>query len=228
MSSRSTIVATILVGLFLLGSPVASHANDAREFDADIQQLSHDWERIKFQVDNRDEQEMQMAALAERAADMARKYRQAPDTMIWIGIITSEQASMANENGSPLKALGFAKRARDVLENAEKVDPETMDAGAPTTLGVLYDRVPGFPIAFGDKSKARYYLQEAIAKAPNSLDANYFYGTFLYEQGEYPQAMTIFKHALTLPILTARPIWDRFCRQNIRVLVANMHSAHGL
>ena len=41
---------------------------------------------------------------------------------------------MANDNGSPVKALELAKRARDILEKVEKTNPETMDAGAPTTL----------------------------------------------------------------------------------------------
>ena len=106
---------------------------------------------------------------------------------------------MANENGSPLKAWGLAKRARDILETIEKTDPVTMDAGAPTTLGLLYDHVPGFPIAFGDKIKAREYLQEAIRNAPDALDVNYFYGDFLYREGEIVEAIKVLAHALTLP-----------------------------
>jgi tetratricopeptide (TPR) repeat protein len=144
--------------------------------------------------------------------------------MIWVGIITSEQASLASENGSPFKALGFAKSARDILEKVEKIDSVALDAAAPTVLGVLYSRVPTFPIGFGDKSKARHYLQKAITNAPNGLDANYFYGNFLYEQHEYSEAVKVLKRALTLPGHPDRPIWDRSRRQVIQELLAKMQS----
>jgi Tfp pilus assembly protein PilF len=131
---------------------------------------------------------------------------------------------MANENGSPLKALGFAKRARDILEAVEKIDSVALDAGAPTVLGVLYSQVPGFPIGFGDKGKAMHYFQEAIQNAPDGLDANYFYGNFLYDQREYTEAEKVLKRALTLPILSDRPIWDRRQRLLIRQLLARIQS----
>src|SRR5664279_5126846 len=91
--------------------------------------------------------------------------------------------------------------ARDILEMVEKTDPAAMDAGAPTALGLLYDQVPGFPIGFGDKVKARFYLQEAVRYAPNGLDANYFYGDFLYRNGEQAEAVKVLQHALTFCLL---------------------------
>ena len=145
--------------------------------------------------------------------------------IVWIGIIISEQASLANDNGSPLKALELAKRARDILEKVEKTAPVTMDAGAPTTLGVLYDRVPGFPIGFGDKARARHYLEEAIRSAPNGLDANYFYGDFLYRHGEQAEAATVLERALTLPELSNRPIWDKSRRAAIREILSDMQNS---
>ncbi len=165
-----------------------------------------------------------MAILAHHVADIARRYQGSPEATIWVGIITSEQASMASQNGSPLKALVLAKRARDILEKVEKIDPVTLDAAAPTSLGVLYYRVPEFPLGFGDKSKARHYLKEAIRNAPNGLDANYFYGDFLYDQHEYPEAIMVLKRALTLPVLSERPIWDQSRRKAIQELLAKMQN----
>src|SRR5208282_3189113 len=179
--------------------PAAVRAADNGAMNADILRLALDWEHIKFQIDDKDLQEKQMAVLAERAAAITRQYPGRPEATIWLGILISEQASMASENGSPLKALSFAKRARDILEPIEKSDPAVLDAGAPTSLGVLYYRVPRFPISFGDKAKARHLLEEAVADAPNGLDANYFYGDFLYEQHEYTKAVKVFTRALTLP-----------------------------
>ena len=163
-----------------------------------------------------------MADLAQRAGKIAEQYENIPDPIVWVGIITSEQASLANENGSPLKALELAKRARNILEMVEKTEPATMDAAAPTTLGLLYDGVPGFPIAFGDKAKARYYHQEAVRYAPDGLDANYFYGDFLYRHGELAEAIKVLEHALTVPGLSNRPIWDKSRRAEIRKILSHL------
>ena len=202
---RSAVAA--LVVLLLIGGCNSVQAGGNPALNAAILRLSLEWEHVKFQVDNRDEQEKQMAVIAQHAANIEQQFQNAPDAMIWVGIITSEQASMASENSSPIRALIYARRARDILEKAEKIDPVAVDAGAPTSLGVLYYRVPAFPLGFGDKTKARHYLQEAVTNAPNGLDANYFYGDFLYEQHEYPEAAEVFKRALTLPAHSDR---DRF------------------
>ncbi len=82
-----------------------------------------EWEHVKFQVDNRDEQEKQMAVIAQHAVNKEQQFQNAPAAMIWVGIITSEQASMANENSSPIKALIYARRARNILKRQRKSIP---------------------------------------------------------------------------------------------------------
>ena len=214
-------IATVL----LVALSVYAQASEIPSLKSELLRLAHDWEHVKLQVSDRDDQERQMASLAQRAGQIAKQYENVPDPIVWIGIITSEQASIANDNGSPIKALELAKRARDILEEVEKTNPETMDAGAPTTLGVLYDRVPGFPIGFGDKARARYYLQEAIRSAPNGLDANFFYGDFLYKHGEQSEAVRILERALTLPELSNRPIWDKSLRAAIQHILSEIQNA---
>ena len=206
-----------LIGTLLLSAlSVSAQAREDTSLKSELLRLARDWEHVKLQVIDRDDQERQMTGLAQRAEKIAKQYENVADPMIWLGILDSEQAALANENGSPLKAWGLAKRARDILETVEKTDPVTMDAGAPTILGLLYDQVPGFPIGFGDKIKARQYLQEAMRNAPNALDVNYFYGDFLYREGEITEAIKILEHALTLPELSNRPNWDRSLRVKIR------------
>jgi tetratricopeptide (TPR) repeat protein len=212
----------LLLGTLLLGISVCAQANEDTSLKSELVRLAHDWEHVKLQVMDRDDQERQMADLAQRAGKIAEQYENIPDPIVWVGIITSEQASLANENGSRLKAFELAKRARDILEMVEKTDPAAMDAGAPTTLGLLYDNVPGFPIGFGDKAKARYYLQEAVRYAPNGLDANYFYGDFLYRQGEQVEAIKVLEHALSVPGLSNRPIWDKSRRAEIRKILSQL------
>jgi tetratricopeptide (TPR) repeat protein len=209
----------------LVALSVCAQASENPSLKSELLRLAHDWEHVKLQVSDRDDQERQMASLAQRAGQIAEQYENIPDPIIWVGIITSEQASLANDNGSPMKALELAKRARDILEKVEKIDPSAMEAGAPTTLGVLYDRVPGFPIGFGDKARARHYLQEAIRRAPNGLDANFFYGDFLYEHGEQSEAIRVLERALTLPELSNRPIWDKWLRAAIRQALPEIQNA---
>jgi WS/DGAT/MGAT family acyltransferase len=102
------------------------------------------------------------------------------------------------------------------LEKAYKLNPDALDAGAPTSLGVLYYRVPSFPVAFGDKAKARHLLEQATTAAPDGLDAWYFYGDFLLAQGEYAKAREAFTHALSIPPHPDRPLWDENRRLVIR------------
>jgi Tfp pilus assembly protein PilF len=64
---------------------------------------------------------------------------------------------------------------------------------------VIYYRVPGFPMGFGDSSKSRRYLETAPAKDPGGLDVNFFYGDFLIRRGENDKAQAVLTHALGAP-----------------------------
>jgi tetratricopeptide (TPR) repeat protein len=193
-------------------------AKAADAADAEVHRLQSTWEAIKFGVPEGDEQTKQMNALGDDADALAAKFPDRPEVLIWDGIITSERASMA----SAFSALGLAKRARDILEEAYKMAPAKLDAGAPTSLGVLYYRVPSWPIGFGDKAKARQLLEQAVKLAPAGLDAWYFYGDFLYEQKEYSKANEAFRHALSLPPHPDRPVWDKNRRLVIEERLASI------
>ena len=212
MRSKFLAIASVCIGAAALAGQALAGGDPA--IDQDVHGLQSKWETIKFSVPEGDKQTTQMNALGADADALAAKYPDNVKVLIWDGIITSERASMA----SALSALGLAKRARDLLEKADTMDPAALDAGAPTSLGVLYYRVPGFPIAFGDKDKARRLLQQAIQLAPNGLDAWYFYADFLYNQSEYQKAAEAFTHALSLPKHPDRPLWD----ENRRLVIEEM------
>lgn len=215
MTTRRTVLVSVLLaatGFHVIPALAADAA------DTEVRRLQSTWEAIKFSVPEGDEQTRQMNALGEDADAVAAKFPDRPEILIWDGIITSERASMA----SAFSALGLAKRARDILEQAYKMAPAKLDAGATTSLGVLYYRVPGFPIGFGDKAKARQLLEQAVKLAPAGLDAWYFYGDFLYEQKEYPRAAEVFRHALGLPPHPDRPVWDKNRRLVIEERLASI------
>ena len=213
-----TLISLFSLTALLAAGPCAfsSHAADA--LSSEVRRLQTKWETIKFGVPEGDDQTKQMNALGDDADAVAAHFPGMPEALIWDGIITSERASMA----SSFYALGFAKRARDILEQAYNLDPVRLDAGATASLGVLYYRVPGFPIGFGDKAKARQLLEQAVKLAPNGLDAWYFYGDFLYTQNEYPKAVEAFQHALKIPTHPDRPLWDKNRRLVIEELLAKI------
>jgi tetratricopeptide (TPR) repeat protein len=214
-TSRRTVLWCILLATAYL------HALPARAADpaaTEVHRLQTTWEAIKFGVPEGDEQTKQMDALGEDADAVAARFPDRPEVLIWDGIITSERASMA----SAFSALGLAKRARDILEKAYRMAPDKLDAGATTSLGVLYYRVPGFPIGFGDTAKARQLLEQAVSLAPTGLDAWYFYGDFLYEQKQYAKAGEVFRHALGLPPHPDRPVWDKNRRLVIEERLASI------
>ncbi len=213
--------------LLVLAGGYVAQAATGPSYDPDALRLALAWERIKFQVEDPGELLNQMDSLGQQADALAEQHPDNTEILIWDGIITSERASLANEHGGltgPVRALQYATRARDILDRMEKKDPKAFEAGAPTSLGVLYYRVPGFPMGFGDKKKARHYLEEAVRDAPNGLDAHYFYGDFLQEQGEYAKSAEVLKHALTLPARPERPIWDKNRRIVIQELLAKVQT----
>ncbi|MFO0990681.1 MAG: tetratricopeptide repeat protein [Hyphomicrobiales bacterium] len=188
--------------------------------DRDVLGIALKWEQIKFEEDGSSDQFDHIDALAKEAGRLVAKYPGRVEPLIWQGITTSEEAGMA----SMLHAMSYAKSARSILEKAYAEDPSALDAGAPTSLGVLYYRVPGFPLGFGDNKKARALLEEAVRRAPDGMDANYFYADFLMSQKEYAKADKVLKHALELPVDSKRPLWDANRRGVIKELIAKAES----
>ena len=197
------LLCAVFLAALALGARSAQAVDDA--VTAQVKQIQLEWETAKFTIPEGDKQTERMNALGIKADAMAAKHSDRVEVLIWDGIITSERASMVN----PISALSLATRARDILEKAYKMDPTALDAGAPTSLGVLYYRVPGFPLAFGDNDKARRLLEQATAGAPTGLDAWYFYGDYLFSQGQNAKARDAFSHALATPVHPDRPLWDK-------------------
>jgi tetratricopeptide (TPR) repeat protein len=159
-----------------------------------IAHLQHEWARINYQVEV-DKKENAFKALAEQAHQVSLAYPNRAEPLIWEAIILS---SYAGANGG-LGALGAAKQARDLLLQAEKIDATALNGSIYTSLGSLYNKVPGWPLGFGDKKKAREYLEKALQINPDGIDPNYFYGDYLIEQGDYAKAAEVLKRALNAP-----------------------------
>lgn len=216
MMTKTTRAVLLCAGVTLLGNSSVHAAPSNAALDIELHKLELQWEHVKFQEDGQPQQFDDMAAVAKQATALAAKYPGRAEPLIWEGIATSEEAGLA----SMLHAMSYAKEAKNILEAADTIDPSAVDAGAPTCLGVLYYRVPGFPVGFGDSDKARQLLEQAVLLAPDGMDANYFYADFLMNEKEYALAEKVLKHALSLPARPDRPLWDQNRRGVMKALLA--------
>jgi tetratricopeptide (TPR) repeat protein len=179
----------LLAILSLLLALGTAHADE--RLDPAIVQLQHDWARVNYQV-GKDGQETAFKALAEQAHQVTAGSPNQAEAMIWEAIVLSGYAKAKGGLG----ALKYAEKARDLLLAAEKLNPQALQGSAYTTLGSLHYKVPGWPIGFGDKKKAKAYLEKALQLNPGGIDPNYFYADFLLEQGDKTAAIEYFNKAL--------------------------------
>ncbi len=197
----------LLLASCLFSSPVWAIGQQAAP-------LQHDWEVANYQTPA-DQRETSLEKLAERANRLAEQHPNNPEVLIWQAIIVS---SYAGEKGG-LGALGLVKQAKAALEQATRIDPNALQGSAYTTLGSLYYQVPGWPISFGDHKVALDYLQKALKIAPDSIDANYFYADFLFNEAQYPQALQAAQKARAAPARKDRPLADKGRQAEIRELI---------
>ena len=196
----------------------AATASNNPAMDAAVKRINDEWAHIRYQVRDRDEQYRELDALAAQAAQVAARYPGRAEPLLWQGIVTSEEAARA----SMLHQLGLARQARDILEHAQAIDPNIADGGVKMSLGVLYYRVPGFPIGFGSTTKARALLEAALRQNPAGLDNNFFYADFLNDEGQPAKARVYAARGLQAPANPARPVWDAGRRAELRALLAKI------
>lgn len=192
-------------------APAVAPLTDNAQLDEAVRGLQNDWATIKYQEPNEDAQLAQMKKLAEKAAGVSAQYPNYAEPKIWEAIILSTQAGMDGGLG----AMSLAEKAKGLLEQAIKINPNALEGSAYTSLGSLYYKVPAWPIGFGDNGKARAYLEQARAINPNGIDSNYFYGDFLIEDGHAKDAIPVLEHALQAAPRPGREIADQGRRDEI-------------
>lgn len=165
--------------------------------DASIEKLQHDWATANYQTPEKNKEEV-FKKLSEQAHQVSAGNPGRAEPLIWEAIILSGYAKVKGLFGD----ASVAQKARDLLFDAEKINPQALNGSIYTTLGSLHYKVPGWPISFGDKKKAREYLEKSLQINPDGIDPNYFYADFLLDRGEYAKSLEYFKKALNAP---ARP-----------------------
>lgn len=180
--------------------------------------IQQSWAHIQYELP-----EGQRTAAFEKLAAQASSFTQERQTVaeawIWSGIVTS---SWAGAQGG-LGALSKVKEAKADLEKALAIDPKALQGSAYTSLGALYDRVPGWPIGFGDSDKAEQLLELALRMNPNGIDSLYFWGDHLYRQKRYVEAKAALQKALLAAPRPGRETADAGRRKEIETLLVDVN-----
>ncbi|MES2942018.1 MAG: hypothetical protein V4772_04010 [Pseudomonadota bacterium] len=179
-----------------------------------VADLQRDWEVVRYQTPAA-EREKRFEVLAAKAHKLSESTAGRAEPLVWEGIIVS---SWAGEKGG-LGGLALAKQAKAIYEAAIQIDGSALDGSAYNSLGVLYYKVPGWPLGFGDKAKAKDLLQKALALNPKGIDPNFFYGEYLLETGHTEESISYFEHALQAPPRPRRQIADTGRKEEARVLL---------
>ena len=215
---RRLLTALVAGTLVCVAAMLPGHAHAASAEEA-VAEMQHDWEVIKYQT-AQSQREARFEALSGKAHTVSASFPGRAEPLIWEGIIV---ASWAGEKGG-LGALSLVKKAKALYESAIQIDGSVLDGSAYASLGVLYYRVPGWPIGFGDKDKARELIQKALTLNPKGIDPNFFYGELLIETKHPDEAATYLEHALHAPPRPGRQIADPGRREEIRVLLDKLKS----
>ena len=157
-----------------------------------LERIRHEWGVAVFELapDRRSDALETLAVMAHRVAE---RYPGETEPLAWEGIVL---ASLSEIRG-PLGGYFTARSARELLQGVEVRDPSALDGPGYAALGALYSTAPLWPFSFGDRDLARTYFEKAVATAPHSMEAHYFYGGFLMRQGNYQAAIRHLRLALT-------------------------------
>jgi len=211
------IIACLLLGA-LSQSVWALDAADQQRLNG----IQQSWAHIQYELP-----EGQRTAAFEKLAAQASSFKQERQTVaeawIWSGIVTS---SWAGAQGG-LGALSKVKDAKADLEKALALDPKALQGSAYTSLGALYDRVPGWPIGFGDSDKAEQLLKLALQINPNGIDSLYFWGDHLYRQKRYVEARAALQKAMQAAPRPGRESADAGRRKEIETLLVDVNKKLG-
>lgn len=184
---------------------------------ADIKPLQDRWAEVNYALPE-DDREKAFAELLAAADKVVGSNPDKAEALIWRGIIKS---SYANAKGG-LGALSVAEGSKADLEQAITLDPTALQGSAYTSLGVLYSKVPGWPIGFGDNKKAKELLLKALEQNPQGIDPNYFYADYLAGKRDWAQALRYLEIAKAAAPRPGRESADAGRQQEIANLLAKV------
>jgi tetratricopeptide (TPR) repeat protein len=212
-----------ILSFFILFSALNSAVGAPSPSDLKIiQGVKDEWETAFYTL-SQEQQEPILKTLSMKADTLIQQYPDAAEAYLVAGLIQCSLA--ANEGG--FSALGRVKKARQFVLQAMDKDPLAMDGSGYVILGNLYYRLPGWPISFGDNKVARSYLETAIRLYPEGLDANYFYGDFLLDEGNPAAALPFLEKADRAPVRALSRLSDLKLKEELKVSLKSAREGKG-
>lgn len=221
-SSLRSWIESLAVAVALTSTALPAVADDAA-FSTELREIQSGWERANYLASDSTDKRRQLETLGTRSESFVRRFPGRAEPLVWEGIVLSTYAGAKGGLG----ALSLAKKSRDCLLEALRLDPAALQGSAYTSLGALYYKVPGWPIGFGDRDKAADYLHKAVVLNPDGMDSNYFLGELLYEQGDYSASLVRLQKALAAPARADRPVADAGRRAEIQALLEKVRTKLG-
>ena len=181
----------------------------------EVTQIQKQWAIINYQTAEDDKVDA-FEKLSKIATKLVLDNPENVHALIWEGIVYSTYAGVAGT----FSAGKLAKYAKGSFEQAIKIDGSALYGSAYTSLGVLYYKVPGWPLSFGSDKKAMKYLKKGIELNPVGIDSNYFYAEFLFdEENEYTLAKQHITKAKNAEPRPTRPIADMGRQKEVKTLL---------
>jgi tetratricopeptide (TPR) repeat protein len=189
-----------LVALLLAAAPATADSTTAS-----LDRIESGWAQVQFATPDK---ETKLALLDKLIASATSLEKSAPgkaEPIVWRAVLMATKAGVVRGYSGYRLILD----ARDQLERAEAIAPDAAGGLGLMQLGILYYEVPGPPVAYGNRGKAKAYLQRALALDPKGLAPNLAYANFLVKGARYAEAEPVLERALAAPVDTAQPLADK-------------------
>lgn len=179
----------------------------ADTLDDELLTIQDEWAQIHYKYPQNEKRDA-FARLLKQATALAVKYPGRAEPIIIQATLVLSRASTEKT----FSALKSVREGRKLLNKAIVLNPAARHGSALVTLGTLYYRVPGWPIAFGNDKKAEKLLLSALEINPHGIDTNYYYGHFLLSQDKPVAAV----HYLQKAINANPPIEESFATAKLQ------------
>ncbi len=194
---------TLLIAAALLLA--AGPALAAESLSAAIARIESGWAQANYAEANKAQKLEILDRLIASAGELARQAPTRAEPIVWQGVLMSTKAGVVRG----YQGFALVLDAKRTLERATTIAPEAAGGLGLVQLGILYAQVPGPPIAYGDRKKARAYLERALALDPHNLAANLAYGDFLFQTGKFAEAEPVLQAAVQAPVRADQRLADQ-------------------
>lgn len=185
---------------------------------ASLAEIKQGWIDAKYHTPDKKAQEKKLDALVTDAATLSDD----AEAKVWHAVVLATRAKLIGGTS----ALDDIRSAKNLLESALKANPPSAaDGYANALLGALYGKAPGWPISFGDTSKAEKNFAKAVAAGPDNIDVNFLHGEFLAEQGKTAEARAAFEKVLATKPRKGREAADAGRREETEIALAKLPAA---